>query len=196
MTRALIVYSHPLTGSFTDATRNSVVSGLNSVGAEIRLADLYADGFDPCYSALDYANSRDGGIDRSLAGYVEDLAWCDTLILVYPTWWAGQPSMLTGWINRVWEGAAASGSSGATGHGLRPRSNVKRVVAVTSHGSSKLINMVEGEAGKRTLTRCLRSACHWRARTTWLALYAIDASTLAQREAFLRKVERRISTLA
>ena len=195
MTRALVVYCHPLTESFTEATRNSVISGLKAADAEVRLTDLYADGFDPGYSALDYANSRDGGIEPALTGYIEDLAWCDTLILVYPTWWAGQPSMLIGWIDRVWAGATAQGDGGATGYGLPKRQNIKRLIAVTSHGSTKFINMVEGEAGKRTLTRCLRSTCHWRARTTWLALYAIDASTLAQREAFLRKVERRISNL-
>ena len=34
-------------------------------------------------------------------GYCDSLRWCDTLIFVYPTWWSGQPAMLTGWLDRV-----------------------------------------------------------------------------------------------
>jgi len=201
MTRALVVYCHPLEGSFTDATRNSVISGLTRAGAEMRLNDLYADNFEPGYSTLDSATNRDGNTNRygntdpTTLSYVEDLAWGDTLILVYPTWWAGQPSMLKGWIDRVWTRASDPHQSGATGHAPK-RHNIKRLVAVTSHGSSKLINMIEGEAGKRTLTRYLRATCHWRTRSTWIALYSIDTSTLAQREDFLRKIEHRISNLA
>ena len=33
--------------------------------------------------------------------YCDDLRWCDTLVFVYPTWWSGQPAMLTGWLDRV-----------------------------------------------------------------------------------------------
>ena len=28
-------------------------------------------------------------------------AWADALVLVYPTWWSGQPAMLKGWFDRV-----------------------------------------------------------------------------------------------
>ena len=182
MKRALVVYCHPLEGSFTDATRSSVISGLTRAGAEIRLNCLYTDNFEPGCSTLDSAANRDGNTDPTTLGYFEDLAWCDTLILVYPTWGAGQPSMLKGWIDRVWTAAPE-------------RPNIKQLVAVTSHGSSKLINMIEGEAGKRTLTRYMRATCHWRTRSTWIALYSINTSTLAQREDFLRKVEHRISNL-
>ena len=47
---------------------------------------------------------------------------------------------------------------------LRPRAllrNIRRIVVVTTHGSSKLTNALEGESGKRTVTRAIRrnSAC-------------------------------------
>ena len=102
--------------------------------------------------------------------------WCDTLVLVYPTWWSGQPAMLKGWMDRVWvNGVAWDLPTGPTG--CDPRlTNVRRLVAVTTHGSSKLVNAVEGEAGKRTLTRSLRSMCHPLARTTWIAMYGVDTS--------------------
>ena len=193
--RVLVVYCHPLSGSFAEAMRAAVLAGLDSVSAEVRLADLYADEFDPAYSATDYANHGAPSLDPTLGRYIDDLAWCDTLVFVYPTWWAGFPSMLTGWIDRVWAGDAAHRHYDGTTSVEPQWANVKRLVAVTSHGSTKLINLLEGEAGKSTLTRAMRAACHGRVRTEWIALYAIDASTATQRESFLRKVERRISSL-
>lgn len=32
---------------------------------------------------------------------VEDLRWCDSLVLVYPTWWSGMPAVLKGFFDRV-----------------------------------------------------------------------------------------------
>ena len=36
-----------------------------------------------------------------IAGHIENLRWAEALVLVYPTWWAGQPAMLKGWFDRV-----------------------------------------------------------------------------------------------
>ncbi len=195
-TRALVVYCHPLEDSFVAAARDRVLAGLASGGAEVRFTDLYADGFDPAFGAAERANHLVAGTDPSLSSYAADLQWCNTLVLVYPTWWSGQPAMLKGWIDRVWVNEIAwTLPDGA--NRLRPAlRNVRRLVAVTTHGSSKFINAVEGESGKRTLTRSLRTMCHPLARTTWLACYGIDTSASAERSAFLDRVERRMRALA
>lgn len=191
--RALVVYCHPLEASFVAAVRDRVLAGLSASGAEVRFTDLYADGFEPAFSASERANHLAPGTDPSLAPYAADLRWCDTLVLVYPTWWSGQPAMLKGWIDRVWVNDVAwTLPEGA--NRLRPElRNVRRLVAVTTHGSSKLINAIEGESGKRTLTRSLRAMCHPLARTTWLAMYGVDNASEADRLAFLDRVERRIA---
>jgi putative NADPH-quinone reductase len=196
VTRALVVYCHPSNESFAAAARDRVLAGLARGGAEVRLNDLYAEGFDPAFSAAERANHLVPGAEPSIASYADDLQWCDLLVLVYPTWWSGQPAMLKGWMDRVWvNGVAWTLPDGA--NRLRPRlRNVRRLVAVTTHGSSKLVNAIEGEAGKRTLTRSLRTMCHPLARTTWLALYGIDNASDARRRAFLDRVERRITRLA
>lgn len=196
MTRALVVYCHPSSESFVAAVRDRVVAGLTAGGAEVRLTDLHADGFEPALSATERANHLEPGTDASIASYGNDLQWCDTLVLVYPTWWSGQPAMLKGWMDRVWaNGVAWTLPDGA--NRLRPGlRNIHRLVAVTTHGSSKLINMVEGESGKRTLTRSLRPMCHPLARTTWLAMYGVDNSSDEQRRAFLDRTERRLTRLA
>jgi NAD(P)H dehydrogenase (quinone) len=195
MTRALVVYCHPVPTSFVAAVLERVMAGLERAGAEVRLSDLYADGFDPAFSAAEHAHHLDSGPDPSLAGAAADLMWCDTLVLVYPTWWSGQPAMLKGWIDRVWvKGVAWDLPAGA--NRLTPQlRNVRRLVAVTTHGSSKFLNMVEGESGKRTLTRSLRTMCHPLARTTWVAFYGVDTAPDGRRRAFLDKVETRLARL-
>ena len=196
MTRALVVYCHPCDDSLVAAARDRAIAGLQAGGAETRLTDLYETGFDPAFSAEEHADHLRPGADASLAGHVADLQWCDSLVLVYPTWWSGQPAMLKGWIDRVWvNGVAWELPDGA--NRLQPRlRDVRRLVVVTTHGSSKLVNALEGEAGKRTITRSLRAMCHPMARTSWIALYGVDTSSPAQRRAFLDRVERRLTRLA
>lgn len=196
MTRALVVYSHPLETSFVGAVRDRAVAALEAGGAEVRVEDLHAQGFDPTFTAAERARHLTPGADESLQAYVDDLLWCDTLVLVYPTWWSGQPAMLKGWMERVWvNGVAWELPDGASR--LVPRlQNVRRLVAVTTHGSSKLVNAVQGEAGKRTLTRSLRTMCHPLARTTWIAMYGVDTSSDVDRARFLTTVDRKLSRMA
>jgi hypothetical protein len=68
----------------------------------VRLRDLYAEGFDPVLSAREHEIYEDEAINRDpVASHCDDLAWCDTLIFVYPTWWYGLPAMIKGWLDRV-----------------------------------------------------------------------------------------------
>lgn len=191
--RVLVVYCHPDPGSFTAAVRDRVLCGLAAGGHEVRLTDLYADGFEPAMTSAERAAHRDPPEAKSaVAAYAADLQWCEALVLVYPTWWSGQPAMLKGWIDRVWVSGVAwhlpPGSSR-----IRPLlRNIDRIVAVTTHGSPKRINALEGEGGKRVVTRALRVLCHPLTRTRWIALYGLDTASFERRTAFLDRVERRL----
>lgn len=188
--RSLVVYCHPDPASFTAASRDRVLAALTRRGDDVRLTDLYAEGFDPLFTAEERAAHLEHGADPSVARYVEDLRWCQRLVLVYPTWWSGQPAMLKGWIERVLvNGIAWELPAGA--NRLRGRlRDLRRIVAVTTHGSSKVKNALQGEPGKRMVTRTLRSICHPLTRTTWLAFYGIDTAPPERRAAFLDRIER------
>lgn len=193
--RVLVVYCHPSSTSLVSAAKDRVLAALTSRHTEHRLIDLYGDGFTPELSSAERVAHLSPGTDTSIADHAAALQWCDTLVFVYPTWWAGQPAMLKGWFDRVWvNGVAWELPAGS--HRLRPRlSNVRRIVAVTTHGSPKYVNAVEGEGGKRTITRSLRVMCHPLCRTTWLALYNVDRADQTQRSAFLDRVERVLGSL-
>jgi putative NADPH-quinone reductase len=188
--KTLVVYCHPNPDSFLAAVNDRAVAALRDGGHEVRLRDLYAEGFDPAMSADERKAHREPGAPAGLEGYAEDLHWCEHLVLVYPTWWSGQPAVLKGWMDRVWvRGVAWEMPAGANRVHARLK-NVRRVTAVTTHGSTKRINALEGEAGKRTVTRSLRALCHPLARTKWLAMYDLDRAGADAREKFLDRVAR------
>ena len=194
--KAYIVYCHPDPDSFTSAVRHRAVDALRRAGHDVRVSDLYADEFEPAMSSeevIGYLGAPEG--KREVAGYCDNLEWCEALVFIYPTWWSAQPAMLTGWLDRVLiRGVAWELPEGAT-HITRRLTNVRRLVAITTHGSSRLINLLAGETGRRVVGRAIRVLCHRLTRTTWLALYNIDRSTTADRQAFLDKVGQRLGRL-
>jgi putative NADPH-quinone reductase len=191
--RTLVVTCHPDPSSFTAAVAERALITVRGRGHEVRLTDLYAEGFDPLFTAAERRGHLEPGFDPAVAHHVDDLKWCERLVLVYPTWWSGQPAMMKGWIERVWVRDVAFYLPPDSNRVHARLRNVRRLVAITTHGSSKFVNAVEGEAGKRLVTRTLRAVCHPLARTTWLAMYGVDTSTAAQRAAFLDRVGRKLS---
>lgn len=190
--RTLLVYCHPDEDSFVAAVRDRVVDALARAGYEVRVTDLYREGFDPRFSAEEHESHLDEGAHPDASAHVDDLLWCEQVVLVYPTWWSGQPAMLKGWIDRAFvRGATWDLPPGANRLHGRLR-NVRRLIVVTTHGSSKWVNMMQGEPGKRVVSRTLRAVCHPLARTHWIAMYGVDRSTPEQRQAFLDALPRRL----
>lgn len=191
----LVVACHPVRGSFGDACRERVLAGLRAAGHEVRVTDLYEEGFDPVMSLEERRAHAEPGVAPELQRHADDLAWAQALVLVYPTWWGGQPAMLKGWIDRVWvAGVAWELPPGRTV--LRPLlTNVRRIVVVTTHGSPKWVNVLQGEGGKRTAFRSIRLMCSKRTRTTWCAMYGLDRADAAARERFLARVQRTLARL-
>ena len=183
----LVVFCHPVPESFGTAVATRVTETLADAGAEPRLLDLYAEGFSPTDAEAPL-----------VAAHRAALRAADALVLVYPTWWSGLPAMLAGWFEQVVAGRSVPttsrvGGSAATRELL---ANLKYVAAVTTHGSSKLVNTVQGEAGKHFLQRSVHPLCSPRCRVRWLAFYSSDRSTVEDRQAFLDRVDRRLRRLA
>lgn len=188
----LVVYCHPDAASFTAAIRDAAVEALRSAGHVVQVRDLHGSGFDPVFSADERRTHKTEGASAEVGEYVAELRWCEHLVLVYPTWWSGQPAMLKGWVDRVWvRGVAWELPVGSNRVQARLK-NVRRITAVTTHGSPKWINALEGEAGKRTMTRSLRAMCHPLTRTKWIAMYGVDTSTPRDREAFIDAVSAKL----
>ena len=85
--------------------------------------------------------------------------------------------MLKGWLDRVLcDGVAYTLPPG--GDRIRPLlRHVRRLVVVTTYGSPRWVNALQGEPGKRTLRWGLRTLLARRARVHWLGLYRMDTNT-------------------
>jgi putative NADPH-quinone reductase len=196
--KVLVILAHPSQESFVSFLSSEVLAELKNAGHEIRHHDLWTENFSPVFTPYERLNHVGDVAEKLVAlpelrQHIEDLQWCEALVLVYPTWWSGQPAMLKGWFDRVlMNGVAWVLPEGA--NRIQPLLiNVRHLIVVTTHGSGKFINALEGESGKRTVFRSVRLMLHRRVRCEWLAMYGLDNATLQQRQKFSGRARRRIS---
>ena len=101
--RVLVVYCHPKADSYVAAMCDAVLEGLDQAGHETELVDLYADDFDPRFSAEEHENYENPAANgKGLEHYKEQLRSVDGIVFVFPTWWYDMPAILKGWLDRVW----------------------------------------------------------------------------------------------
>ncbi len=191
----LLVSAHPLADSYIAAVRGAAVRGLQAAGHVVDVADLDAEGFDPCRSQREWETRGEPARPDDVQAHAARLEWADALVLVYPTWWGAQPAILWGWLDRVWIDGVAFTRPPRVRRARPSLRNIRHLVAITTHGSPKRINAVEGEPGKRVVLRRMRACCHPRVRTRWIAHYGVDRSDDAERQAFLQRVERSMASL-
>ena len=196
--RALLVYCHPNPDSFTAAVRDTVQSRLNAAGAEVRVIDLYGDGFDPVLSRDDLAVYEDCARNTdAVADQVALLRWCDTLIFVYPTWWYGLPARLKGWLDRVLVPGLAFLMPDGPNRTIRPGlTHITGLAVFTTCGASWWLTRIVGSPGRRTLLRGVRLICAPRCRTAFAAHYLMDSSTPDSRARHLARVAAKVDRFA
>ncbi|UXX84581.1 NAD(P)H-dependent oxidoreductase [Roseovarius pelagicus] len=98
----LTVLDHPDPSSFSAAVARKFMDGAESAGHSVELADLHAEGFDPRWSLADIAADSGATAVADVAKEQERIARADAICLVFPLFWWGMPSMMKGWVDRVW----------------------------------------------------------------------------------------------
>jgi NAD(P)H dehydrogenase (quinone) len=182
--RVLVVYTHPSPESFTAAVRDRYLAGLASGGHQVDVLDLYAIDFNPILGADERTGRKSEPIVVDHGALVRN---AEALVFIQPTWWSGPPAITKGWIERVL-GTDPTGATTIVRSTAQLR-HIRRLVVVTTHGSPRYVNLIEGEAGKLLFRRYLRRLISVRGRFRWIALYNIDRATPAQRQRFLAQVE-------
>jgi len=194
MTRALVLYAHPVPESFGGALHARVVETLQARGWEVDDCDLYAEGFQPVLTPDERRGYHD--LDHNtepVQGHVDRLRAAEALVLVFPVWNFGYPAILKGYLDRVF----LPGISFVMEDG-RPRGNlhnIRRLAAVTTYGADPFRAFLLGNPPKRSVTRHLRAVVHPKARSKYLALYGMNRATDADRRRFLDRVEAGMKAL-
>lgn len=186
----LIVYCHPVEGSFCSAMRDAALAGFEQAGHSVDVIDLTADNFNPVIypDEWDLYYTRRGEIPQGLEKYVQQITKADILCFVYPTWWSGLPAQLKGWIERVLVmGVAFTLNSN---NKVRPAlRNVRKIYVLSTFGSPRWYVRFINDNGRRILSRALRLSTG-RASVRAMALYAMDTQTDENRQQFLAKITR------
>lgn len=194
--RILLVYAHPVEGSFASVLRDTAVAALRDAGHEVDLCDLYAEGFEAALSCGErLAYHTVPANQAGVAHHVERLRQAEGIVLVFPSWWYGMPAILKGWFDRVWlPGVAFEFGPQA----IRPLlSNLRLFGVVTTTGAPGwFTRLYMGNPNRKVLLRGLsRLLPSRRVERFWLALYGIDKSTPLQRERFVAAVRKRVGRI-
>jgi putative NADPH-quinone reductase len=191
--RLLVVFAHPLPDGFGASLRDEVLRAAAAAGHEADLLDLYAEGFDPVMSEAERRFYHDAPVPDELAPHVARLRRAEGLILVFPTWWYGQPAILKGWIDRVWRPGVAFDMPKAGGWPRPALTNLRLLGVVTTLGSPWWWwTLGMGAPGRKQMIRGLGQCCARRRETFWLGLHGMDGATEARRRRFLARVGERV----
>lgn len=158
--RISVILGHPDPTSFNHALAHAVADALADMGAEVRLHDLCAEGFDPVLPAAEIA--RGAALPPLVDRHCREIREADGLVLVHPNWWGMPPAVMKGWIDRVLRpGVAYEFLPGDGGEGV-PVGLLKPITAVvfnTSNTPQERERAVFGDPLERTWRDCVLDFC-------------------------------------
>ncbi|WP_407155891.1 NAD(P)H-dependent oxidoreductase [Bradyrhizobium sp. STM 3557] len=121
----LLVFAHPEPRSLNGALRDIAVAELKDQGHEVRVSDLYAQGWKSEIDRADFPQLPDdarlnvaaasgeafkaGALTDDVKAEQQKLLWADAVILQFPLWWFTMPAILKGWVDRVYSYGFAYG---------------------------------------------------------------------------------------
>ena len=186
--KILYVYCHPLPESFHAAIRVEALAGLKAAGHEVDLFDLYAESFDPVLSEEGRRHYHEEPANRAgLEPIIARLQAAEALVLQFPTWCFGPPAMLKGFFDRVFMPGVAFDLSDPA-HVKPMLGNIRKIAGVVTYGRPRLMALWMGDPPRKIVTRYVRWFAARGAKADYHALYHLNVATLAQRQAFVRRV--------
>lgn len=94
----LYVNGQPYNKSFHAAIQAAYVDGIDATKHNVEVLALGELDFDP---VLRYGYSKPMPEDPVITRSLELVRWADHIVFVYPMWWGMMPSLMSGWIARV-----------------------------------------------------------------------------------------------
>lgn len=113
--KILIIYCHPSNSSFTARVKDEFIKGLESVGHDYYVLDLYNLNFKETFSEAEYLREAfyDDKLDipEDVKRHQQLINESDALVFIYPVFWTEAPGKLVGWFQRVWTYGFAYGNN-------------------------------------------------------------------------------------
>ena len=192
MTRALVLYAHPLADSFAAALHDTVVGTLKGRGWEVDDCDLYAEGFDPVLSAQERTQYHDVATNTApVADHVARLRAATALVLCFPVWNFGYPAILKGYFDRVFLPGVSFRLEG--GKVVPNLTHIDKLAAVTTYGGSRARAVFAGDPPRNVIKRALWHVTRPE-KLRYIALYDMNRAPADRRAAFLAQVRREMES--
>ncbi|WP_105619809.1 NAD(P)H-dependent oxidoreductase [Vallitalea okinawensis] len=101
MNNHLIVLCNPKENSFSQSICDEIITTCNKKNIQCQVRDLYDLDFDPILTEddLERLDSKDYSFDIAMEHSF--IKWADIITFIYPIWWAGMPSLMKGYIDRI-----------------------------------------------------------------------------------------------
>jgi putative NADPH-quinone reductase/1,4-dihydroxy-2-naphthoate octaprenyltransferase len=96
--RVLLLLAHPRRDSLCAALADAYAAGAATAGVTLRRCDIAALQFDPnvTHEPIDAQPC-----EPDIRAAMQDIAWANHLVFVFPTWWGTMPALLKGFLDRV-----------------------------------------------------------------------------------------------
>lgn len=183
--RILMIFGTPKSASFGHALGEAYALGARSEGHVVRMLKLGELDFDP---VLHNGYEQSQNLEHDLLEAQREIHWAEHLVFVYPVWWGGLPSVLSGFLDRVLMPGFAFKTHGRkhiSNELLRGRT---AELLVTMDTPPRYFRWVYGAPAHRQMVRTVLAFCG--VKTKRLSEFApVRTSTEEQRQQWLRKAE-------
>jgi NAD(P)H dehydrogenase (quinone) len=141
--RHLIIVAHPSEDSFTMGLTRAYAAELETLAHSQLTYDLYRMGFNPVLTSHELAQAAgEHPASPDVVRAQNDIRTADAISVVYPLWWLSMPTILKGYIDRVFARGFAYEYHNGIVHGLL---SGKKSVLITISGAPMPLLLKSGD---------------------------------------------------
>lgn len=185
--KILVIDAHPYEESFCKTLAENYFQGATEGGFEVKKISLRDLKFDPILHG-GYAVAME--LEEDLKAQQELITWCNHLVIVTPLWWAGMPTLLKGFIDRVFLPGFAFKYSDKSPMPEKMLDGRSATVIYTQGSPLLYSSLVLKDCFWNTLKNGCLAFCGF-TPVKRLVLDQIASSTKEKRENFLKKVYKK-----
>lgn len=188
-----IIYAHPYEKSFNAAILAQVEKQLSAKGESYQVIDLYADGFNPAYTAPELALYKQGkSLDPLVGKYQEILKNTHRLIFVFPVWWGDVPAIIKGFADKTLLGGFAFDQNPKNGMIKGKLTHIEEALVITTSTSPTFVlKLFCGNGIGKVFSGYILKSIGIKKRT-WLNCARANLCPPEKRQAFLDNLGRHI----
>jgi NAD(P)H dehydrogenase (quinone) len=99
MKRVFVLNGHPAETSVSRSLSLAYADAASAAGHEVRVAHLHDLDFDSDFGSGGFKRTKP--LEPALDRVLQDLEWCEHLVIATPMWWGGLPAKLKGLLDRI-----------------------------------------------------------------------------------------------